>query len=112
MNSSMGSKVSEETVFMYSIASRTAVMAAIGLMAVVGCQPKNEYAAPPPPQVVQVQVDRSFPNCPRYLHRMQMVEHSTFAPRPDYTPPVPAWKTYEAFRDSLPPRDRSGEGPT
>jgi hypothetical protein len=53
--------------------------------------------------------ERIFPNCPRYLHKMQMVEYSAHAPRPDYTPPIPAWKTYEAFRDSLPARDRAGK---
>lgn len=59
--------------------------------------------------IVRVSADRIFPNCPRYLHRMQLVEHSAHAPRPEYTPPVPAWKTYEAFRDALPARDR-GDG--
>lgn len=58
--------------------------------------------------VVRVKAARIFPNCPRYLHRMQTVEHSAHAPRHDYTPPVPAWKTYEVFRDALPPRDRDG----
>lgn len=47
-----------------------------------------------------------FPNCPRYLHKMQLVEYSSYAPRPDYVPPVPAWKTFETFRDALPARDR------
>lgn len=56
--------------------------------------------------VVRVTATRIFPNCPRYLHRMRLVEHAVHAPRPDYTPPVPAWKTYEVFRDALPPRDR------
>ena len=59
--------------------------------------------------VVRITADRIFPNCPRYLHRMQLLEHSAHAPRPDYEPPVPAWKTFEAFRDALPPRDRSEE---
>ena len=60
--------------------------------------------------LVQVTASRIFPNCPRYLHKMQMLEFSTYAPRTDYSPPIPAWKTYEAFRDSLPARDRvSGE---
>lgn len=57
--------------------------------------------------IVRVSAERIFPNCPRYLHPMQTVEHSAHAPRPDYTPPVPAWKTFEAFRDALPARDRS-----
>ena len=56
--------------------------------------------------VVRVSATHIFPNCPRYLHRMQLVEHSVYAPRPEYTPPVPAWKTFDAFRDALPPRDR------
>ena len=56
--------------------------------------------------IVRVTASHIFPNCPRYLHRMQLVEHSVYAPRPEYTPPVPAWKTFDAFRDALPPRDR------
>jgi hypothetical protein len=59
--------------------------------------------------VVRIAADRIFPNCPRYLHRMQLVEHSAYAPRADYTPPVPAWKTFDAFRDALPARDRPAE---
>lgn len=58
--------------------------------------------------VVRVTASRIFPNCPRYLHRMQLAEYSAYAPRPDHTPPVPAWKTFDAFRDALPPRDRDG----
>ena len=61
--------------------------------------------------VVRVRAERIFPNCPRYLHRMQLVEHSAHAPRPDYTPPVPAWKTFDVFRDFLPARDRDDDPP-
>lgn len=56
--------------------------------------------------IVRVTAERIFPNCPRYLHKMQLVEYSTYAPRADYEPPVPAWKTFETFRDALPARDR------
>jgi uncharacterized protein len=56
--------------------------------------------------VVRVSVTHIYPNCPRYIHRMQLLEYSAYAPREDYTPPVPAWKGYEVFRDALPPRDR------
>jgi len=59
--------------------------------------------------VIRVTAERIFPNCPRYIHRMQLVEHSAYAPRADYTPPVPAWKTFEVFRDALPTRDRSDD---
>jgi len=57
--------------------------------------------------VVRLAAERIFPNCPRYIHKMQLVEESVYAPRPDYSPPVPAWKTFEVFRDALPPRDRA-----
>jgi predicted pyridoxine 5'-phosphate oxidase superfamily flavin-nucleotide-binding protein len=56
--------------------------------------------------VVRVKVERIFPNCPRYIHRMQLAEESVHAPRENYTPPVPAWKTFDVFKDALPPRDR------
>jgi uncharacterized protein len=56
--------------------------------------------------VVRVTAERIFPNCPRYIHKMQLVEHSVYAPRPEHTPPVPAWKAFDAFRDALPARDR------
>jgi uncharacterized protein len=57
--------------------------------------------------MIRVTAQRIFPNCPRYIHKMQLVEHSPYAPRPDYTPPVPAWKGFTEFRDALPPRDRT-----
>ena len=57
--------------------------------------------------VIRVTAARIFPNCPRYIHKMQLLEESVYAPRPGHTPPVPAWKTFDAFRDALPPRDRT-----
>jgi len=56
--------------------------------------------------IVRVTASRIFPNCPRYIHRMRLTEYSVYAPRPGYVPPVPAWKTFEVFRDALPARDR------
>jgi predicted pyridoxine 5'-phosphate oxidase superfamily flavin-nucleotide-binding protein len=52
--------------------------------------------------VVRVEVDRIFPNCPRYIHRMELVELSDHAPREAHVPPVPDWKKMEIFRDYLP----------
>jgi len=57
--------------------------------------------------VIRVTAERIFPNCPRYIHKMQLLEESVYAPRPGHTPPVPAWKTFDVFRDALPPRDRT-----
>ena len=61
--------------------------------------------------IVRVAATLIFPNCPRYLHKMKLVEYSAYAPRPDYTPPVPVWKTFDAFRDALPLRDRGNAAP-
>lgn len=65
---------------------------------------RNEF--PGSVLIVRIAATQIFPNCPRYIHKMKVVEHSVYAPRPNYTPPVPAWKTFDAFRDSLPLRDR------
>ncbi|HSD18145.1 MAG TPA: pyridoxamine 5'-phosphate oxidase family protein [Thermomonas sp.] len=56
--------------------------------------------------VVRVAAHAIFPNCPRYIHRMHVDALSPYAPRPGYTPPVPAWKGFDAFREHLPARDR------
>lgn len=55
--------------------------------------------------VVRVRASLIFPNCPRYIHRMQPLEASPYVPRPGYTPPVPAWKTFSMFSDVLPNDD-------
>jgi uncharacterized protein len=61
--------------------------------------------------IVRMTAKLIFPNCPRYLHRMQLVEYSAYAPKPDHVPPVPAWKTFDAFKDALPARDRDDDPP-
>ena len=55
--------------------------------------------------IVRVRATQIFPNCPRYIHRMQTVEASAYVPRAGYVPPVPAWKRFEAFADVLPMGD-------
>jgi uncharacterized protein len=52
--------------------------------------------------IIRVKAERIFPNCPRYIHKMQLVERSVYAPRPDYDPPVPDWKRMQVFKDALP----------
>jgi len=56
--------------------------------------------------LIRVTAEKIFPNCPRYMHRMKVLEHSEYAPRPNHPPPVPAWKEADAFREVLPQRDR------
>ena len=57
--------------------------------------------------LVRVRAEAIFPNCPRYIHRMQTVEPSVYAPCPGHAPPVPKWKTFPEFREVLPPGDAS-----
>ncbi|MBK9739351.1 MAG: pyridoxamine 5'-phosphate oxidase family protein [Actinobacteria bacterium] len=52
--------------------------------------------------VVRVAVQRVFPNCPRYIHRMQLQDYSVYAPAPGHVPPQPDWKQSPDFRDALP----------
>jgi predicted pyridoxine 5'-phosphate oxidase superfamily flavin-nucleotide-binding protein len=52
--------------------------------------------------VIRVRADRIFPNCPRYIHRMQMVERSVFAPSAQHEPPQPDWKRMPVFKEHLP----------
>jgi uncharacterized protein len=59
--------------------------------------------------IVRITASKIFPNCPRYIHKMQLLEYSAYAPRPHYRPPTPAWKASDDFRDYLPSRDRAGE---
>ena len=55
--------------------------------------------------VVRVQADAIFPNCPRYIHKMQVLEESPYVPREGRTPPVPEWKRRPVFREVLAPGD-------
>jgi predicted pyridoxine 5'-phosphate oxidase superfamily flavin-nucleotide-binding protein len=55
--------------------------------------------------VVRVRATRIFPNCPRYIHRMSLVEPSPYVPRIGIVPPVPKWKRFDAFCDVLPEGD-------
>ena len=60
--------------------------------------------------VVRVHAEAIFPNCPRYIHTMRMVEESAYAPRAGHTPPVPEWKQRPDFRDVLPAGDPAAGG--
>jgi predicted pyridoxine 5'-phosphate oxidase superfamily flavin-nucleotide-binding protein len=60
--------------------------------------------------MVRVGVRAIFPNCPRYIPTMQMVEPSIYAPRPGCEPPEPAWKGFDLFKDVLHPRQPTFKG--
>jgi len=54
------------------------------------------------PGFVRVVDERIFPNCPRCIHRMQLLEHSPYAPGDGRTPPAPEWKKSPQLSDVLP----------
>jgi len=51
--------------------------------------------------MVRVDVREVFPNCPRYIHKLQRVEASPFVPRAGCATPVPSWKRSDWARDYL-----------
>ena len=55
--------------------------------------------------VVRVNATQVFPNCPRYIHRMALVERSRFVPRVGRETPVPEWKRSHWACDVLPEDD-------
>ena len=55
--------------------------------------------------IVRVRAREIFPNCPRYIHKMKVVEHSRFVPKSGVATPVPSWKTSEWAADVLPEND-------
>jgi uncharacterized protein len=62
------------------------------------------HAYPEAQFVVRVTATEIFPNCPRYIHKLELVERSKFVPRPGAETPEPAWKSSDWARDVLPPR--------
>ncbi len=59
--------------------------------------------------VVRVRALQVFPNCPRYIHKLTLVERSRFVPREACEPPVPDWKRREWARDVLPAGDPAAD---
>ena len=64
-----------------------------------------EPAYPEAQFVVRVAVRQVFPNCPRYIHKLQLVERSKFVPRAAVPTPVPGWKRMDWACDVLPADD-------
>jgi uncharacterized protein len=55
--------------------------------------------------IVRVKAREIFPNCPRYIHQMKLVQRSRFVPKSECDTPVPAWKTGGWVDDVLPADD-------
>lgn len=60
--------------------------------------------------IVRVHAREVFPNCPRYIHKMKLVQRSRFVPKSECKTPVPAWKTGGWVDDVLPARDAARAG--
>ncbi len=56
--------------------------------------------------IVRVQATEVYGNCPRYVHKYELVERSRFVPRLGQETPTPEFKTREEVQELLPARDR------
>lgn len=54
--------------------------------------------------VVRVRAEQVFANCPRYIHKMELVERSRFVPRAECETPDPDWK--DSLEEVLPASQR------
>jgi predicted pyridoxine 5'-phosphate oxidase superfamily flavin-nucleotide-binding protein len=55
--------------------------------------------------IVRVRAREVFANCPRYIHKMKLVQRSRFVPKQECPTPVPGWKKGEWIADTLPEND-------
>jgi uncharacterized protein len=59
--------------------------------------------------VVRVRATEVFPNCPRYIHHMRLVERSRFVPHAESETPIPSWKRRDWSHDVLPAGDPAND---
>jgi hypothetical protein len=60
--------------------------------------------------MVRVTARAIFPNCPRYIPKLQLVEPSIYVPRRGQAPVEPAWKGFADFKDVMHPRQPTAAG--
>ena len=60
--------------------------------------------------IVRIQASAIFPNCPRYIPKLELVEPSVYVPLPGQDPVEPAWKTFDVFKDVVHPRQPAFRG--
>jgi predicted pyridoxine 5'-phosphate oxidase superfamily flavin-nucleotide-binding protein len=60
--------------------------------------------------IVRVAARAIFPNCPRYIPAMRMVEPSIYTPQAGKETPEPAWKGFDDFKDCIHPRQPTFKG--
>jgi predicted pyridoxine 5'-phosphate oxidase superfamily flavin-nucleotide-binding protein len=59
--------------------------------------------------LVVVTAIRIYPNCPRYIHKYELVERSRFVPSEGVETPIPGWKQTDWARDVLAEGDPARE---
>ena len=60
--------------------------------------------------IVRVTARAIFPNCPRYIPKLQLAEPSKYVPRPGEAPVEPAWKGFADFKEYVHPRQHTAKG--
>jgi predicted pyridoxine 5'-phosphate oxidase superfamily flavin-nucleotide-binding protein len=55
--------------------------------------------------IVRVRAREVFANCPRYIHKMKLIQRSRFVPKQACPTPVPGWKKGDWVLDALPEND-------
>jgi predicted pyridoxine 5'-phosphate oxidase superfamily flavin-nucleotide-binding protein len=97
--------------FIDFVSERPSRLRLSGIASVDDADPMAEHY-PGAQFVVRVRATQVFPNCPRYIHKMKLVERSRFVPRADRDTPVPGWKRSDWACDVLPAGDpaRLGAG--
>ena len=60
--------------------------------------------------IVRVKARAIFPNCPRYIPTMQLLEPSIYVPCDGIDPPEPAWKSYPDVKEAVHQRQKTFGG--
>jgi len=55
--------------------------------------------------IIRVQISEVYRNCPRYVHKYQLIERSAYVPREGLETPIVGWKLNPEVKDLLPADD-------
>jgi uncharacterized protein len=102
---SMGNAIENQHIGMLFIDFENQKRLRVNGIAQIGSAASIEPPYPEAQFVVRVSVLQVFPNCPRYIHKMKLVERSSFVPLAAVTTPVPGWKRMDWACDVLPAGD-------
>jgi uncharacterized protein len=60
--------------------------------------------------MVRVTATAIFPNCPRYIPKLELAGPSIYTPQPGADPVEPVWKGFDEFKDVVHPRQPTFRG--